>query len=153
MSNKITMLDNINPDSDNRFEIAALELFSLPGFHKTSPRNTTNSTDTSFTFPFKHLDSIEKTLSIGLLYMMGLFTDRMENIRAKSTALKGNFTEVFWFPSYFPEWCKEIAKIFLPQDNKDPVDVEAQQAPHWEQISMGEVNENQHDYIQVSIAK
>ena len=107
------MLDELNPEVQERLEKAVLEIFSTADFHKASIRVIAEKAGVSFTTIYKHYGSKEHLLFAFVNIWMGKLTDRIADHLKGIEDLKEKLRKVFWLHLDYYERHEELGRILF----------------------------------------
>lgn len=113
------MLDELNPDTRQRLELAVLDVFSEYDFHKASIRDIAEKAGVSFTTIYKHFGSKEKLVFAFVDIWMGKLTDRIIDHLQGIEDLKEKLRKVFWLQlDYYERHCQFGKIVFMTMPMK-----------------------------------
>jgi AcrR family transcriptional regulator len=107
------MLDELNPEVQERLEKAVLEIFSTSDFHKASIRVIAEKAGVSFTTIYKHYGSKERLLFAFVNIWMGKLTDRIADHLNGIEDLKEKLRKVFWLHLDYYERNEGLGRILF----------------------------------------
>ncbi|MCP4338438.1 MAG: TetR/AcrR family transcriptional regulator [Desulfobulbaceae bacterium] len=107
------MLDELNPEVQERLEKAVLEIFSTSDFHKASIRVIAEKAGVSFTTIYKHYGSKERLLFSFVNIWMGKLTDRIADHLNGIEDLKEKLRKVFWLHLDYYERNEGLGRILF----------------------------------------
>ena len=107
------MLDELNPEVQDRLEKAVLEIFSTSDFHKASIRVIAEKAGVSFTTIYKHYGSKERLLFAFVNIWMDKLTDRIADHLNGIEDLKEKLRKVFWLHLDYYERNEELGRILF----------------------------------------
>ena len=107
------MLDELNPEVQERLEKAVLEIFSTSDFHKASIRVIAEKAGVSFTTIYKHYGSKERLLFTFVNIWMSKLTDRIADHLNGIEDLKEKLRKVFWLHLDYYERNEELGRILF----------------------------------------
>lgn len=111
--NKVTMLDELNPEVQKRLESAVMEIFSTADFHKASIRDVADLAGVSFSTIYKHFGSKEHLLFAYVNIWMSNLTDRIEDHLNGIEDLKEKLRKVFWLHLDYYERHEGLGRILF----------------------------------------
>ena len=111
--NKVTMLDELNPEVQKRLESAVMEIFSTADFHKASIRDVADLAGVSFSTIYKHFGSKEHLLFAYVNIWMSKLTDRIEDHLNGIEDLKEKLRKVFWLHLDYYERHEGLGRILF----------------------------------------
>lgn len=107
----VTLLNELNPEIQQRLEKAVLEVFSSSDFHKASIRDIASRAGVSFTTIYKHFGSKERLVFAFVDIWMGKLTDRIVDHLQGIENLKEKLRKVFWLQLDYYERHQGLGKI------------------------------------------
>jgi AcrR family transcriptional regulator len=107
----VTLLNELNPEIQQRLEKAVLEVFSNSDFHKASIRDIASRAGVSFTTIYKHFGSKERLVFAFVDIWMGKLTDRIVDHLQGIENLKEKLRKVFWLQLDYYERHQGLGKI------------------------------------------
>lgn len=107
------MLDELNPEVQERLEKAVLEVFSTSDFHKASIRVIAERAGVSFTTIYKHYGSKERLLFAFVNIWIGELTDRIADHLKGIEDLKEKLRKVFWLHLDYYERNEGLGRILF----------------------------------------
>ena len=107
------MLDELNPEVQERLEKAVLEVFSTSDFHKASIRVIAERAGVSFTTIYKHYGSKEQLLFAFVNIWIGELTDRIADHLKGIEDLKEKLRKVFWLHLDYYERNEGLGRILF----------------------------------------
>jgi AcrR family transcriptional regulator len=107
------MLDELDPEVQERLEKAVLEIFSTSDFHKASIRVIAEKAGVSFTTIYKHYGSKERLLFAFVNIWMGKLTDRIADHLNGIEDLKEKLRKVFWLHLDYYERNEGLGRILF----------------------------------------
>lgn len=107
------MLDELNPEVQERLEKAVMEIFSTSDFHKASIRVIAERAGVSFTTIYKHYGSKERLLFAFVNIWMGKLTDRIADHLNGIEDLKEKLRKVFWLHLDYYERNEGLGRILF----------------------------------------
>jgi AcrR family transcriptional regulator len=107
------MLDELDPEVQERLEKAVLEIFSTSDFHKASIRVIAEKAGVSFTTIYKHYGSKEQLLFTFVNIWMANLTDRIADHLNGIEDLKEKLRKVFWLHLDYYERNEGLGRILF----------------------------------------
>lgn len=107
------MLDELNPEVQQRLESAVMVIFSTADFHKASIRDVANLAGVSFSTIYKYFGSKEHLLFTYVNKWMRTLTDRIEDHLNGIEDLKEKLRKVFWLHLDYYERHEELGRILF----------------------------------------
>jgi AcrR family transcriptional regulator len=107
------MLDELNPEVQERLGKAVMEIFSTSDFHKASIRVVAEKAGVSFTTIYKHYGSKERLLFAFVNIWMGELTDRIADHLNGIEDLKEKLRKVFWLHLDYYERNEGLGRILF----------------------------------------
>ncbi len=107
------MLDELNPEVQERLEKAVMEIFSTSDFHKASIRVIAERAGVSFTTIYKHYGSKERLLFAFVNIWMGELTNRIADHLNGIEDLKEKLRKVFWLHLDYYERNEGLGRILF----------------------------------------
>jgi AcrR family transcriptional regulator len=107
------MLDELNPEVQDRLEKAVMEIFSTSDFHKASIRVIAEKAGVSFTTIYKHYGSKERLLFAFVNIWMGELTDRIADHLKGIEDIKEKLRKVFWLHLDYYERNESLGRILF----------------------------------------
>jgi AcrR family transcriptional regulator len=107
------MLDELNPEVQERLEKAVMEVFSTSDFHKASIRVIAERAGVSFTTIYKHYGSKERLIFAFVNIWMGKLTNRIADHLNGIEDLKEKLRKVFWLHLDYYERNEGLGRILF----------------------------------------
>jgi AcrR family transcriptional regulator len=107
------MLEELNPEVQERLEKAVLEIFSTSDFHKASIRVIAEKAGVSFTTIYKHYGSKEQLLFTFVNIWMANLNDRIADHLNGIEDLKEKLRKVFWLHLDYYERNEGLGRILF----------------------------------------
>jgi len=107
------MLDELNPEVQERLEKAVMDIFSTSDFHKASIRVIAEKAGVSFTTIYKHYGSKERLLFVFVNIWMGKLTDRIGDHLNGIEDIKDKLRKVFWLHLDYYERHEGLGRILF----------------------------------------
>ncbi len=105
------MVDELNPEINQRLEKAVLDVFSHSDFHRASIRDIAEKAGVSFTTIYKHYGSKERLVFAFVDVWMGKLTDRIVDHLQGIEDLKEKLRKMFWLQLDYYERHEGLGRI------------------------------------------
>ncbi len=105
------MVDELNPEINQRLEKAVLDVFSHSDFHRASIRDIAEKAGVSFTTIYKHYGSKERLVFAFVDIWMGKLTDRIVDHLQGIEDLKEKLRKMFWLQLDYYERHEGLGRI------------------------------------------
>lgn len=105
------MVEELNPEINQRLEKAVLEVFSHSDFHRASIRDIAEKAGVSFTTIYKHYGSKERLVFAFVDVWMGKLTDRIIDHLHGIEDLKEKLRKMFWLQLDYYERHEGLGRI------------------------------------------